>query len=433
MRLQVHDFSGHPFQAELSRELAARGHSVDHVYSAQYSSGKGKLAKTPDDPALLGFSPLEAGQPFQKYSALGRMRFERAYARTWLEHNRRTEPECIVACNVPLFALAQFRRDAARRKQPWLLWHQDLFSNAISEELARRLPAPAARSGSVLVRRVESGIVRSASQVVAIGEEFRLAYRRWGLDTGHVSIIPNWAPLAEIVPRRRENAWAAAHLPGEPELRLLYAGTLGRKHNPLLLADLLRSALAAGLPARLIVASEGDGIEMLRADLMKDPDLPVTLLPFQPASDLPDMLGSADVLVTILEPEASRFSIPSKVLSSLAAGRPLLGLLPEDNPAAADILEVKGYVGPPTGDGVAGAVVWLQNLNRDPAAAQELGARSRELAESRFGIGPIADRFEEVLRRALPGAAPAPNGPRTWPAPARQADGLRRRQPDAAA
>lgn len=430
MRLQVHDFSGHPFQAELSRELAARGHSVDHVYSAQYSSGKGVLERKEGDPALLGFSPLDSGTPFQKYSALGRLKFEQAYARTWLEHNRRTEPECIVACNVPLFALDSFRRAAGRSKQPWLLWHQDLFSNAISEELSRRLPGPAARSGSALVRRIEAGIVRSASQVVAIGEEFRLAYRQWGLDTGHVSVIPNWAPLEEIVPRPRRNAWAAANLPATPELRLLYAGTLGRKHNPLLLSDLLRSALDAGLPVRLIVASEGEGIEMLRADL--DPDLPVTLLPFQPAADLPDMLGSADVLVTILEPEASRFSIPSKVLSSLAAGRPLLGLMPEDNPAAADILAAEGYVGPPTEFGVAGAIVWLRSLNRDPAAADRLGAKGRALAESRFGIVPIADRFEAVLRRAMPGADPAPHDPRPRPAHAGPSR-FRRKQQNAAA
>lgn len=432
MRLQVHDFSGHPFQAQLSRELAARGHSVDHVYSAQYSSGKGVLKRTPGDPVSLEFSPLDSGRPFQKYSALGRLRFEHAYARTWLEHNRRTAPDCIVACNVPLFALDQFRRAAARSNQPWLLWHQDLFSNAISEELTRRLPGPAASFGGAIVRRIEAGIVRSASQVVAIGDEFRLAYRRWGLDTAHVSVIPNWAPLDEIVPRPRSNAWAAANLPAEPGLRLLYAGTLGRKHNPLLLADLLRSALAAGLPARLIVASEGEGIEMLKADLKKDPELPVTLLPFQPAADLPDMLGSADVLVTILEPEASRFSIPSKVLSSLAAGRPLLGLMPEDNPAAADILAADGYVGPPTEYGVAGAIVWLRSLNRDPAAAKNLGARGRELAENRFGIVPIADRFEAVLRRALPGAQPLPH--ESHPHPAHAGPSLfRRRQPDAAA
>ncbi|MCC9197990.1 glycosyltransferase family 4 protein [Arthrobacter sp. zg-Y820] len=403
MRIQMHDFSGHPFQAELSRELAARGHFVDHVYSTQYGSGKGTLERTAADSDRLTFSPLTADTPFQKYSAMGRIRFERSYAVAWQKHIRATAPDCIVACNVPLFTLADFRRAAARRKQPWLLWHQDLFSNAISEELSRRLPGPAAFAGRALVRRMEAKVVRSATQVVAIGEEFRQAYRLWGLATDHVTVIPNWAPLDEITPRPRENAWSARHLPAGPELRLLYAGTLGRKHNPLLLAGLLRSALAAGLPARLVVASEGDGIEMLREDVGREPELPVTLLPFQPAAELPDMLGSADVLVTILEPGASRFSIPSKVLSSLAAGRPILGLMPDDNPAAADIRSADGFVGPPTDFGVAGGVGWLRRLHGDPAAVLAAGAKGRELAESRFGIGPITDRFEAALRRAAPG------------------------------
>ncbi|WP_341393946.1 glycosyltransferase family 4 protein [Arthrobacter sp. G119Y2] len=405
MRIQVHDFSGHPFQAELSRALAARGHDVDHVYSTQYGSGKGTLERTAADSDRLTFSPLTADQPFQKYSAMGRIRFERSYAAVWQKHNQATAPDCIVACNVPLFTLVDFRRAAARRKQPWLLWHQDLFSNAIAEELSRRLPGTAAAAGGTLVRRMEAGVVRAATQVVAIGEEFRQAYRLWGLTTDHVTVIPNWAPLDEITPRPRDNAWAAQHLPARPELRLLYAGTLGRKHNPLLLAGLLRSALAAGLPVRLIVASEGDGIEILREDLAREPDLPVTLLPFQPAAELPDMLGSADVLVTILEPGASRFSIPSKVLSSLAAGRPVLGLMPEDNPAAEDIKAAAGFVGPPTDYGVAGAVGWLRRLHRDPAAARAAGEKGRSLAESRFGIGPITDRFEAVFRRAVPGLA----------------------------
>ncbi|MDN3481481.1 glycosyltransferase [Arthrobacter sp. APC 3897] len=420
MRIQVHDFSGHPFQAELSRELAARGHTVDHVYSSQYGSGKGLLERTAADPDQLRFSPLTADQPFQKYSAAGRIRFERAYAAMWLEHTQHTSPDCVVACNVPLFALAAFKRAAAGRKQPWLLWHQDLFSNAISEELARRFPGPLAIAGRAAVRRMEAGVVRGASQVVAIGEEFRQAYREWGLATDHVTVIPNWAPIDEITPRQRDNQWAARHLPPGEELRLLYAGTLGRKHNPLLLAALLREALAAGLPARLIVASEGEGIDMLRQDLVGEADIPVTLLPFQAAADLPDMLGSADVLVTILEPEASRFSIPSKVLSSLAAGRPVLGLMPQDNPAAADIKAAAGFVGPPTDFGVAAAVGWLRGLQANPAAAGAAGMKGRKLAESRFGIGPIADRFETVLRRAVPGPA-APSKPR----PAHAAAGFR--------
>ena len=37
MRILVHDFSGHPFQMQLSRELARRGHDVLHVDCASYS------------------------------------------------------------------------------------------------------------------------------------------------------------------------------------------------------------------------------------------------------------------------------------------------------------------------------------------------------------------------------------------------------------
>ena len=46
----IHDFAGHPFQAELSRELAARGHDVEHAYATQYASGKGKLERLDGDP-----------------------------------------------------------------------------------------------------------------------------------------------------------------------------------------------------------------------------------------------------------------------------------------------------------------------------------------------------------------------------------------------
>jgi colanic acid biosynthesis glycosyl transferase WcaI len=408
VRIHIHDFSGHPFQAELSRELAARGHCVEHAYATQYPSGKGKLERLAADPDTLTFRGITAVRAFEKYSPLGRMRFERSFAQAWVSHLKQTRPDCVVACNVPLFVLNNFSSMMAKSGQPWVLWHQDLFSSAIGEEISKRLPAVVGPSAQRWVTRIEKNLVRSAGQVVAIGEEFRRAYLGWGIDVRHVSVIQNWAPIGEIVPRPRENAWSTANLPQGPEMRLLYAGTLGRKHNPLLLIHLLRATLEKGIAARLVVASEGEGIEAVREIAERQPELPITLLPFQPASELPDMLGSADVLLTLLEPRASRFSIPSKVLSSLAAGRPVLGLMPKDNPAALDIQSVGGYVGPPNAQGVRGAAEWLEKMAKSPAALVSAGGRSRQLAVERFGIGPIATRFEEVLAKAVAdrGAAP---------------------------
>ena len=34
MKIIVHDYAGHPFQVQLSRRLASRGHEVLHLYCA---------------------------------------------------------------------------------------------------------------------------------------------------------------------------------------------------------------------------------------------------------------------------------------------------------------------------------------------------------------------------------------------------------------
>ena len=56
MRILLHDYSGHPFQVELSRELSRRGHDVTHSYCDAYTSGKGHLRTEPGE--TLAFEPI---------------------------------------------------------------------------------------------------------------------------------------------------------------------------------------------------------------------------------------------------------------------------------------------------------------------------------------------------------------------------------------
>jgi colanic acid biosynthesis glycosyl transferase WcaI len=406
--IQVHDFSGHPFQAELSRELAARGLTVEHAFSTQYTSGKGRLERQPGDPENLSFRAIETPRPFEKYSPIGRLRFERSFARTWIDELKQLQPSLVIACNVPLFALHRFSRFARRTGLPYVLWHQDVFSLALNEELERKLPHvpglphPLVNLGSRYLTWLEKDVVRSARRVVAIDEAFVRQYETWGLDTAHVDVIPNWAPVDDIVPQERDNDWAAAHLGRKEPLRLLYAGMLGRKHNPLLLVELIDRLREHGVDAELTVVSEGEGADVLAEAAAEHPSISdfVRLLPFQPAEQLSNVLASGDVLVALLEPGASKFSIPSKVLSYLAAGRPVLGIMPADNPAAVDIESVGGCVVQPDTDGIGRAVTWLESTNSTPGRMAELGDRSRKRAVERFGIDAIAQRFVDVIESA---------------------------------
>jgi colanic acid biosynthesis glycosyl transferase WcaI len=396
--IAVHDFSGHPFQADLARRLAARGHRVLHLSAAEYVSGKGRLQREPGDPETLSFDQIRVGRPFNKYAAADRIRWELAYGRATRE--RLAEwPGVVITCNVPLLAMSAFVRAARRQQTPWIFWHQDVYSAAMADEASRRLPGPLAKPVAAGFDRLEAWCARNAWHAIAIGQAFTAVYERWRVDPANVSVIPNWAPLEDTVPVERDNPQSKAIWPGtqETDLRLLYAGTLGRKHNPGLLVDLAVEARAAGLPAVLSVVSEGEAADDLRKLASEQPDIPLTVHPFLPAEVLSDTLGSADVLVGLLEPEATMFSIPSKVLTYMAAGRPLIGLMPTDNPAAADIAACGGYVDEPTPDGARRAARWLADHADDPAQRAQIGKRTRAVAEEKFNPDRIVDAFEAVI------------------------------------
>ncbi|HSY16189.1 MAG TPA: glycosyltransferase family 4 protein [Jatrophihabitantaceae bacterium] len=399
MRIHLQDFAGHPFQVHLSRALAARGHEVLHSYATQYITGHGRLELQADDPDTLRIEGVTADSPMVKYSPLGRTRFELRYATAWRRLLAQNPSDVVVSCNVPLFTLARMRRYFASTDQRWVLWHQDIFSSAIGDEAERKLPARAATLTRQAAVGMERKIVRDAHAVVAISEPFRRRYAEWGLSTGHVQVISNWAPIDEITPAPRDNDWSAK-LP-DSALRLLYAGTLGRKHNPLLLVELIDRLRAEDIDANLVIISEGQGADIIAEATLSNPR--VTVLPFQPASVLPSALASADVLVGLLEPEASQFSVPSKVASYLAAGRPVLLLAPVENPAAAEVIESGGLVAQPDSLGVAESLAWLGDLAANPARRAEIGHRSRMIAEVRYDINTIADAFERIL--AGPGGA----------------------------
>jgi colanic acid biosynthesis glycosyl transferase WcaI len=81
------------------------------------------------------------------------------------------------------------------------------------------------------------------------------------------------------------------------------------------------------------VISEGHGAEWLSSRSRAFPQL--VLLSFQSAEDFHKALASADVLLAVLEPTAAKYSVPSKVLAYMTAGRPILAALPADNLALA--------------------------------------------------------------------------------------------------
>ncbi len=168
------------------------------------------------------------------------------------------------------------------------------------------------------------------------------------------------------------------------------------KHDPEILAALAERLSERDPEARVVVVSQGPGADYLGAVRQERGLSALQLLPFQPFEDMPDVLASASVLAAVLEPEAGAFSVPSKVLTYLCAGRPVLLSIPPENLAARIVAREKAGAVVSPGDTEAFVRAGLVLLDDEPASAMA-GESARAYAERAFDIDAIADRFERIL------------------------------------
>jgi len=393
VKILVHD-SGHAFPVQLSRHLASRGHEVLHLYSASMQMPRGPVVPRADDPPGFTVRGLSIGRAIDKYGYIRRAVQERADRRLLAREIERMRPDVVLggtaAADIQAAAVAACRRLGIG----FVFWAQDLNAIAIDRFLRRKLPVIGALAGRHYLA-LERSSLRQSDAVIAITEDFLPIFAGWGIDRARVHVIENWAPRDELPAQPRDNAWARERgLVGK--LVFLYSGTLGLKHNPELLLRLAQGF--HGRPdARIVVVSEGLGADWLRAHAGTLPNF--LLLPYQPFERLPEVIASGDVLLALLEPDAGAFSVPSKILTYLCAGRPILAAMPPENLGSRILARAAAGMSVPPDD-AAGFLAAAARLADDPSERARCGKNALDYAAKTFDIRAIGDRFEAILARA---------------------------------
>ena len=366
-----------------------------HQHCSSYSTGKGAVRRQPGDAAGLSFTACMMRGTFKRYSVAGRVRQELAYGWKTGRTIAACDPDVAILSNIPLLAHALVAWHLRRRRVPMVFWHQDIYSAAIAAAARKKLLV-AGELVAALADKTERCIARWSTAIVPISPTFLAKLAEWGV-AHKATVVPNWAPLAELPVRPKLNPWSRrAGLAEVPVV--LYCGTLGLKHDPSILADLAQELARAHHDARVVVVSEGKGRDWLDEwTRARDIDN-LVLLDYQAYVDLPDVLASADVLVALLEPDASRYSVPSKVLTYLCAERPVIAVMPSDNAVAAVVAHHHAgvVVDPADRDKIVPAVVALLG---DDDERRRLGRSGRSYAETAFSPERAADAFEAVIGR----------------------------------
>jgi colanic acid biosynthesis glycosyl transferase WcaI len=251
-------------------------------------------------------------------------------------------------------------------------------------------------AGIRFARALEKGVYGLADKIAVISDGFARNLRAKGVPERKLEVLPNWVDTDFMRPLPKDNA-VSRRLGLQDKFVVMYSGTISISSN-LALERVLEAAkrLAGEREMLFVIVGEGlkrDAVREKAASLgLRD----TAFLPFQPYPDLPGLLAGSDVLLVPLDKDKSRLSVPSKLYTFMAAGRPILGLATPDSEVAAVLREADcGPAVPP--DDAAAIAAAIQTLARSPERRREQGGNARDYVVRRFAKGKILRSYEELL------------------------------------
>jgi len=148
-----------------------------------------------------------------------------------------------------------------------------------------------------------------------------------------------------------------------------------------------------------VLVGEGEDLPALRR-AAEDRAPNMSLLPLQPATAMPQMYAAADVLLLNQIAAMEDAVIPCKLLTYMAAGRPIVAAVNENSEAARVIRRAQCGVIVPAEDPEALSTAMLA-LQSDPELRRELGANARLYAEMHFTKASVLEAYDEFFLTVL--------------------------------
>lgn len=272
------------------------------------------------------------------------------------------------------------------KSAPMLLWVQDLWPESLAATGAIRSPRLLR-----LVARMVRAIYRRCDRVLIQSQGFRQPAIASGAKVASIRYFPNWA---EDLYRPVTVAADAAERKEMPEgFCVLFAGNLGMAQS---LDTIIGAAqyLRGYHDIRWVFLGDGRQQEWLCEQVAKlNLADNIHILGRRPVETMPAYFSLADaLLVTLRRDPVFALTVPSKVQSYLACGRPIIAALDGEG---SKIIKASGAgLAVPAQDSraLAEAVMSLYRLPKSERA--EMGKKGRAYFEKHFEREHLLDRLE---------------------------------------
>jgi colanic acid biosynthesis glycosyl transferase WcaI len=306
----------------------------------------------------------------------------------------RSKPDAVLAMSPPLtLGLAGWAIARAHRV-PFVFNIQDVFPDVAVELGAISNPKVIAVA-SWLEREtyLRSDAVTVLSEDLKANVAAKIAGRRGS--AGHpdkVRVIPNFIDTEAIVPGPKENGYRR-EFGLEGKTVVMYAGNVGWSQS----LDLVLAAathLVDDPDVAFVINGGGvarPGLEQAAAALPN-----VHFVDMQPRERLAEVAAAADIHVVPLRRGLARSSVPSKLYTILASGRPVVASVDPGTEVARTVDAARAGIAVAPDDAEAFTKA-LVRLIEDPAEATAMGLRGRRFVERWASPAAVAASYEALF------------------------------------
>ena len=339
------------------------------------------------------------GTRFPKLNLLGRVINQCTYAISVILHlmiNASRDP-VIVLTNPPYLAFLCVLLNFMKVKRPYIYVIFDVYPDtAVNLDVI---------SANGIIAKVWDRLniysIKKAAHVVVIGRCMENVIRnklaKIGCDPGdRLSIIHVWSDDRAIIPGRKSNAFVNLWELNN-KFVIAYSGNMGRFHD---METIMAAANKLSNMKNIVFLFIGEGhkkswmIEYAERHGLTN----CQFHSYVERERLGDMLSCADIgLVSLLEGQEG-LSVPSKCFGLMAAGIPVIGIMPSNSEIALVIKEEQcGIVVPPSDiDGLVSAIMELYNK---PQLCVEMGVNGRKGIDAKYSLDSAADAYVDLIMK----------------------------------
>ena len=250
------------------------------------------------------------------------------------------------------------------------------------------------------MRRMERKIYRGSAQVVALSPGMKEGVVATGaISEDRVTMIPNASDVGLFRPDH-DRSFGRERLDLGDRIAAIYFGGMGMANNLEYAIDAAKILADRGRDEIVIVLHGGGGRRAAHEKQVSDLGLQNVIFsdPVPDKEIVAKIVAACDICLTIYRASKEHTWSPNKMFDALAAGKPVLINVPG---WLGETIESHGCGYSVDAENPLALAEALERLADDPSLRQQMGQRSRRLAEDRFSREKLATQLAQVLQRAI--------------------------------